>query len=372
MRRLIWLLIFVPVALQASADEDQVPVNISAIEDPATASAEGRDGLVFDLGDDVSVRFTGTAEFELKRERDFEALQTNTAPIVITPGLEISVADWLVLFGALEFGYEAGDSALLVDELYAEASNEDLSPFSLKGGYYTIPFGHFDTRHDASPLPETAFEAKGDVAELIFGHGAITANAYAFRGRRNWVLTRFAGENEEEQNQDWRVGGGVAHTASVNGLTIDAYVDLTNGIFSSSELIYSVPDRLGGLGGSARVAVGNQYAAITLQYVAALEEINFYDEDEETTTAARPSAFSIEIAGTREFDYFTGFAAAGYSRTWDLMPLLPQEQVLLTAGVRKDQWEFLVEYGHQWDYPSPDDGSRAEGHFFGAKAAFEW
>lgn len=372
MRRIIWLLILVLVAFQASAQEDEIPVNGSAEEASAAASAEGRDGLVFDLGDDVSVRFTGTAEFELKRERDFEAIQTNTAPILISPGLEISVADWLVLFGALEFGYEAGDSALLVDELYGQLGNEELSPFSVKGGFYTVPFGHFDTRHDASPLPETAFQTKGDVAELIFSHGDISANAYAFRGRRDWVLTRLAGENEDEQDQDWRIGGGVGHMASFNGLNVATNLDITNGIFSSSELIYSVPDRAGGLGGSARIAIGTENASVTFQYVTALENVNFYDEDEDVTTVARPAAFSVELGGNREFENFTGFAAANFSRTWELMALLPQEQVLLTAGVERNGFQVQVEYGHQWDYPSEDDGSRAEGHFFGAKASYEW
>jgi hypothetical protein len=259
------------------------------------------------LTDHLAVRFGGTLEPEYGWGGDVSDAGEGTALVLINPGIEASVDDWLVLFGAIEFNIEPEDNALLVDELYFEAASEAHEPLSLKGGYYTSPFGDFETLHDASPLPEAAFEAKGDVIELAFSQEQAGFNAYAFRGRRDWVLKQFSGNEEERQHQDWRWGAGVYYQTLWENFGFAADFGITSAIFSSNELIYDVPDRSGGLGANARIGFGFEDVSLWMQYVSALETVGIRNDENGAIVPSVPAAFAVELDVTRSFVEFATF-----------------------------------------------------------------
>lgn len=360
---LAFMLAILPVAIRsalAQIPRETDPFVEEAIEDKPYTQ----------ITDRLAARFGGTFEPEYTRGGGIGDETGDMPTVQINPGFEAVVDGWLVLFGALELNFEPEDNALLVDEIYFVAGDMEFSPVSIKGGYYTSPFGDFDTLHNASPLPEGAFETKGDVIEMAYSADGFAFDVFAIRGRRDWVLRQFTGTRDEPQNQDWRWGAGVKHRTTVPGAQIAVDFGITNAIFSSSELVYSVPDRSGGLGANARIGFGNEELFIWMQYVSALETVDLYNEDEAATAPSVPSAFAVEFDASHDFPDFTAFFAASYSRSWDLESVLPQEQVIVTAGIEIERLRFLVEYGHQWDYPSSGSGDRATAQFVTCKAVF--
>jgi hypothetical protein len=181
-------------------------------------------------------------------------------------------------------------------------------------------------------------------------------------------VKQFSGTEDEPQHQDWRWGAGANFEAELENFVVAADFGVTNATYSSSELVYDVADRSGGLGANARIGIGDENVSVWMQYVSALETIGIRNEETGTTDPSVPAAFAVELNAGRDFQDFAAFFAASYSRTWDLETILPQEQVMVTAGIQADRLRMLVEYGHQWDYASSGGTGRATAHFVTLKA----
>lgn len=336
---------------------------------------EEKSPLVYKINENIEIGFEAEVEEKLAKERDFDDIEQRAISTTVTGGPRLLIYDWIFAKGIFEFASEqisneTDQISLIVDKAFVRIGNKSAVPLFWKGGYYTSPFGNFDSMHIEDPLTASAFEVKGEGVEMFYDGGeSFLAQVFAFRGTRDLTIRQFRGEKSEKQHQKWRLGAGLSHTMIFSDdikLTTEFYI--TNSIYSAGDLINLVPFRSGRLGGSAKVGIDlNGYSA-SAQYVTAFEKVTFVDEDESSTS--KPAALAVELAATHEFENFTGFLATGYSRTWGLMNIEPEHQVLLTAGIEKEALEISFEYGHQWDYVAEEARKRA--HFVVAQITYSW
>lgn len=365
----------------AQEEEEDGPVAAEVIEES--------DPLTFVINENASIRPVLYGELKHISENTFDGERIADFPATFNAGFELDLYDWIFATSVLELGVDRDTAALIVDEAFVQFGNAEVVPVFLRAGYYTSPFGNFDSRHIEDPIPTEAFEVKGEVAELFYGSDEdLKIGIFGFRGREDIVLEQIKGERPEKENQEWRFGAGVIkRTALAEDLTLITEGFVTQSIYSAPDLVLLVPDRDPRWGGSAKLGLETGGNRISVEYVSAFEDVPFIvsepdipeeaaESEEEAeggepvilTRQAKPAALAIELTREREFESFTGFGSVGYSRSWDLQDIVPEHRLLLTVGFERPHLELSVEYGHQWDYRS-EDGERKEGNFFGAKVA---
>lgn len=364
-------------------DEKQVFGSSDAELANGPDAEENGDGYQFYLSDSLRARFGLTAESEWSRRQDSDGNRADTHIMQATPSLELVFDDWLALAGALEVEKEKENlieddvrstlmnSQVVVDELFLSASKEDQGGVYAKLGYYTAPFGDFDSAHSVAPLAEEAFEMKGDTVEFGYLDDVAFYNVYAFRARRNWVIEQYHGEVDEPQDQHWHWGAGAARNFAIDDGNVGFKFWITDNIYGSSELIYDVAGRDGALGAGAGLEIEYGGNKLTALYIGSIEEFEIIPEGATEGRNSRPSAFSVELSGEHEFDNVDGLYALSYSRTWHLNEVLPQERVIATVGLGFDHFKLLLETGFEWEYED-EDGTRSNAQFASAKVVFEY
>lgn len=364
--------------------EDETPIGEEDVTPGGPEEIPEADPLAFEITDYAKIRPVLFGEVKHLSERNFDNERTSDFPVTVNGGFELEIYDWFFATSVLELGVDQDTAALIVDEAFVQLGNEENIPIFLRAGYYTSPFGNFDSRHIEDPLTTEAFEVKGDVVEVFYGvEEELKVGLFGVRGREDIVLEQLKGERPEKQNQKWRFGAGLTkRTALAEDLTLITDASVTQSIYSAGDLVVVVPDRDPRWGGSAKLGLEAGNNRVSVQYVSAFEDVTFIVETPEEaveledaaedevvpTRKAKPAALAVELTREREFEAFTGFASVGYSRSWDLQQIVPEHRMLLTVGFERPHLEVSVEYGHQWDYES-EEGERADGNFFGAKVA---
>lgn len=318
------------------------------------------------------LQFETEVEIEFIRERNFDAVEKSELALTVSSGAELQLNDWVSATGILELNSDVEETEIIVDEAFVEIDNEYASPFAVKGGYFTSPFGNFKDLHIAKPLTEAVFEVTGEVVELRYGSQNLTANVFAFRGRKDLVLYQSDPETPENQNQKWRFGAGLAATTTYSDdLALKTEVSFTDSIYSSSDLVNLVPHRNRRLGGSAKIGIECHQYYVGAQYVTAFETVELLDEETETSSPSKPAGFNLELIRSHDFDSYSAFAVVGYSQTRELATIQPEHQILLTGGLEKNGFEVAIEVGSLWEYPSVRE-ERSTAEFVAVKMTYSW
>ncbi len=361
---------------------DPVPIQADEVA-AAPPSEEAESPLTYSFGEESHIRLLGELEYELFDPDTTEPLVNK---FTFKPGVNVQFSRAMSLEAIFEFATEQGSDSILVDEVFVTAGDEEAFPASLRIGYYTVPFGIFDSLAITSQLIQDAFEIKGDTVEVGVDLSEFTlgeslqAVAYGFRERSDWFIYRDKDIEPAVSVDGLRWGANLEGTFGIADTNFRWGLGVTNALGDSLELTRAdlhVPDAYGG---SAHVEMLYGDFLLRGDLIAAFGDTPYLmegDPDEEepdSVTFRRPVSYSVEVGyvptfGDKKFQF-----VVNYSRTSDLRDYFTEQLLSFTAATElfEEHLYLGIEFGRAWDYRDPETDKRPSTGFVAAKATLKF
>lgn len=317
------------------------------------------------------VEFHATVELEHRTEDGFDepgdgSSTTSDGDASLDLELTYAPSDWLK--GDMIISWD-DETPLEIDEGFVTVGDTESFPLFLVAGKLTLPFGLFETSMISDSLTLEAGEIKTYAAVLGAEWQGLYVSAFIYDGstidgdddgRDLKVFGAGAGYLYEQDDTVFMVGGGwtenIADADSFSEFLDEEHLHLTDRVPGFD--VYSLLE----------------YGSLTLsaEYVAALEHIEVFDE-EEAADLGRSEAWNAEISYGIEVHDVVLVTALSYGRSDSLGGLLPEKRV--GAGLAVLPLPYLkiaCEYLREYDYPVSRGGTGDEANIVTFQIALEY
>jgi hypothetical protein len=298
------------------------------------------------------VTLSGVVEVEAASTEDFEGADSSDISLAtVELGLDAEITEWVN--SHLLLLWEEDEGPVDLDEGTITLGNLEKFPLYLTAGKMYVPFGAFESNMISDPLTLELGENRESAAQIGFEATGFYGSFYAFNSDINEIgdddeIKSFgadAGYGLEYDNMVLELGGGwINNIASSESLT---------DYFGGSAEIQDYPAGL-----TAHLTLNYGPFMFIGEYLGALDAFDASELDF-NGRGAKPSAWDLEAAYTREIKGKETTFAVGYQKTDEALALeLPEERILGCIGVVI--WKntsLALEYLHDEDYSVADGGT---------------
>lgn len=253
--------------------------------------------------------------------------------------------------GHILFLYEDGED-IVVDEGFITLSGEDMIPAYLTAGEMYVPFGNFESHMISDPLTLEIAETREAALQAGFETGGFYGSAFIFNGDVDE-----AGEDDDHIDN---FGANAGYTMESDAFTIDAGISYVNNLIDADgwedvidEGGLVLNDYVGGIGAYAIVGFGS--FTIIGEYITALDEIEWLDENGDLTRQDEIAAWNLEVGYTFVLAEKEATVAAALQGTDEAENMLPETSYLGSLGIGIFESTTLAfEYAHD-EYENDDE-----------------
>jgi len=305
------------------------------------------------LSDRISI--SGLLEVETFLSKNYDnKSESDITLATMELGFDAQVADWVS--GHILLLWEEDDTDPVdMDEATITLQDPERSRFFLTAGKMYVPFGAFETNMIQDPLTLEIGETRESALQIGFNNSDFYASVYTFKGDVNK-------RGESDRVKCYGANFGYTYVEKDDDFELDLGIDFISNIADSDTMTDSISagipinDYVEGF--AAHVIAKLDSFTVIAEYVGAADRFE-YGELDFKDKGARPEAFNIECAYTKQIrDKETTFAV-GYQKTREGLALeLPEERYMASVGVgMTENTSLAFEYLHDEDYNSSDGGT---------------